>query len=62
MKPLLSLENSRRKLHEKTGHSKDRFISIDIGPIVGHPIILKCISRSNRESEGVLGSDFEGSI
>ena len=44
MKPILILENSRRKLHEKNGHSKDRFISIDIGPIAGHLIILKCIS------------------
>jgi hypothetical protein len=65
MKPLLSLKNLKRSSLKETGLSKDRFISIDIGPIVGHIIILKSnmkslppTSRGNRGSEGILVSDF----
>jgi hypothetical protein len=54
-------EEFEKKLFGETELSKDRFISIDIGPIVGHLVtksIAANISRGNRESEGVLGSDF----
>lgn len=34
-------EEFEKKPFEETGLSKDHFISIDIGPIVGHLIIFK---------------------
>jgi hypothetical protein len=54
-------EEFEKKPFEETGLSKDRFVSIDIGPIVGHLIVLKNnmrllpqTSRGNREVKEYL--------